>query len=145
MSAGFRVLVVTTPPIAGLVAPLRRPVEPLVRAPEAVQAARKGGIGVIDDAVLERERAHAWPLARVSGDVRSRHGRPDGRTVRRRARRDLRDFDAGCRHRRLALVVVFDAAGALLFFGEPDAEIEVEVAPERGGPGECPAHPPLVG
>src|SRR5207253_6789219 len=55
------VLVVAAPPDARLVAPLGCAVEPLVHAPEAVQSARIGGIGVVDDAVLERERAHARP------------------------------------------------------------------------------------
>ena len=34
------------PPDAGLVAPLRRAIEPLIHAPEAVQSARIGGISV---------------------------------------------------------------------------------------------------
>src|SRR2546425_2087667 len=59
------VLVVAAPPDARLVAPLGGAVEPLEHAPEAVHSARVGGIGVVDDAVLERERAHARPLARV--------------------------------------------------------------------------------
>ena len=33
---------------------------------------------------------------------------------------------------------------ALLLLGEPDVEVGVEVAAERGRPGEAPAHPPLV-
>src|SRR2546430_13716579 len=44
-------------------------------APEAVHSARIGRIGVVDDAILERERAYAGPLARVCGRVGSRHGR----------------------------------------------------------------------
>src|SRR5467141_3911660 len=67
--------VVVAPPDARLVAPLGGTVEPLVHAPEAVQSARIGGIGVVDDAVLEYERAHARPLARVRGRVGSGHGR----------------------------------------------------------------------
>src|SRR5262249_26464206 len=61
-----RVLVVSAPPDARafLVAPHGGVVEPLVHAPEAVQSARVGGIGVVDDAVLERERAQARPLPR---------------------------------------------------------------------------------
>src|SRR5713226_2944916 len=59
------VLVVAAPPDAFLVAPLGCAVEPLVHAPEAVQSARIGGIGVVDDAVLEHERADARPIARV--------------------------------------------------------------------------------
>src|SRR6266516_3479850 len=69
------VLVVAAEPGARLVAPLGGAVEPLVHAPEAVQSARIGGIGVVDDAVLERERAHARPLARVRGRVGSGHSR----------------------------------------------------------------------
>src|SRR3989442_5938071 len=69
------VLVVAAHPEACLVAPLGCAVEPLVHTPEAVQPARIGGIGVVDDAVLERERAHARPLARVRGHVGSGHGR----------------------------------------------------------------------
>src|SRR3979490_692873 len=65
------VLVVSPPPAARLVASLGGAVEPLVHAPEAVQSARIGGIGVVDGAVLERERAHAGPIALVSGGARS--------------------------------------------------------------------------
>jgi hypothetical protein len=36
------------------------------------------GIGVVDDAVLERERAHARPIAMVRGRVGSAHGRELG-------------------------------------------------------------------
>src|SRR6266571_5205061 len=68
------VLVVVAPPEARLVTPLGGAVEPLVHAPEAVQSARIGGIGVVDDAVLERERAHARLLAHVGGRVGSAHG-----------------------------------------------------------------------
>ena len=132
------VLVVAEPPNAEarLVASLRGAVEPLVHAPEAVQSARVGGIGVVDNAVLERERAHARPLARVGGGVGSSHGR-----VLRVGQRDL------CRVQRgtAALVVVFDASLALLFFGDRDVEVEVEVAAVRGCPGKRPPHPPLVG
>src|SRR6266498_5824616 len=56
------VLVVAAPPEARLVAPLGGAVEPLVHAPEAVHATRVGGIGVVDHAVLECERAQALPL-----------------------------------------------------------------------------------
>src|SRR5215475_11175469 len=68
------VLVVAAPPDARLVTPLGGAVEPLVHAPEAVQATPIGGIGVVDDAVLERERAHARPIAMVRGRVDSAHG-----------------------------------------------------------------------
>src|SRR5215510_10176848 len=59
------VLVMAAPPHARLVAPSRGAVKPLVHAPETIQSARIGGIAVIDDAVLEHERAHARSLARV--------------------------------------------------------------------------------
>jgi hypothetical protein len=49
-------------PRPGLVAPLQRPVEPLVHPPERVEAARVGGVGVVDDAVGERERTHALEI-----------------------------------------------------------------------------------
>src|SRR5688500_8881657 len=131
------VLVVAAEPGTGLVAPLGCAVEPLVHAPETVQPARIGGIGVVDNAVLERERAHAWPLPRVRRHVGSGHVSERSGPVGCRARGYLGD-------RLLALVVVFDASRALLFLGEPDAEVEVEVAAERGGPGEGPLHPARV-
>src|SRR6266850_4624829 len=53
------VLVVAAPPGARLIAPPGCAVEPLVHAPEAVQPARVRRVGVVDDAILERERAHA--------------------------------------------------------------------------------------
>src|SRR6185369_2751488 len=113
------VLVVTTPPDAALVAAERGAVEPLVHAPDAVHSARIRGIGVVDHAVLEHERAHARSLARVRGGVSS------GR------RRQLADRSvAALLPRRLAPVVVIDGAVALLFRGERDVEIEVEVAAE---------------
>src|SRR5919106_598153 len=134
------VLVVTAPPDARLVAPLGGSVEPLVHAPEAVQSARIGGIGVVDDAVLEHERAHARPLARVRGHVGSGHGRDlgDGPLLPRRG------VAPDQRRARLAPVVVFDASFALLLLGEADVEVEVEIAAERGRPGKRPPHPPLV-
>ena len=46
-------------------------VEPLVGAPEAVQPACIRRVGVVDDAVLEHERAQARPIARVRGGVGS--------------------------------------------------------------------------
>src|SRR6059058_2104453 len=56
------VLVPAPEPRPGFVTPLRRPVEPLVHPPERVEAARIGGVGVVDDAIRERERTHARPL-----------------------------------------------------------------------------------
>src|SRR5262249_41888847 len=69
------VLVVAAPPKTGLVAPIWGAVEPLVHAPEAVKPARIRRVGVVYNAILERERAHARPLARVRGRVGSGHGR----------------------------------------------------------------------
>src|SRR5882757_3172257 len=129
------VLVMAAPPDARLVAPLGGAVEPLVRAPEAVQSARIGGIGVVDDAVLERERAHARPLARVGGHVGSGHSRKRSGPVGCRARGY---FGEGL----LVLVVVFDAFLALLLLGVRGVEIVVEVTTERGRPGKRPPHSP---
>src|SRR6266446_2700505 len=133
------VLVVAAPPEALLVAPLGGAVEPLVHAPEAVHSARIGGIGVVDHTFLERERAQARSLARVRGHVGSGRGRE---LVRRPPAATLLSR-APLKHR-LALVVVFDAALALLLLGKPDVEVAVEVATERGCPGKRPPHPPLV-
>src|SRR5437667_1231870 len=126
------VLVVAPPPDARFVAPAWRTVEPLVHAPEAVHSARIGGIGVVDDAILERERAYAGPLARVRGRVGSRHGREHDRPL------------AVALPGRLAAEVVFDAPLALLLLGESNAEVGVKVADLRGPPGKRTPHPPLV-
>src|SRR5262245_48408729 len=127
------VLVVAPPPDARLVTPPGRAVEPLVHAPEAVHSARVTGIGVAEGAVLERERAHAGPLPRVGSLVGSAHGREGDSPL---AASFLLPWA-------LAPVVVLDAL-ALLLRGEPDGEVRVEVAAERGRPGERPAHPLLV-
>src|ERR1043165_5739517 len=69
------VLVTASPPdTLTLVAPLGSAVEPLIHAPHRIQSARKGRIGVINDAVVQSERAHARPLANVRGDVGSSCG-----------------------------------------------------------------------
>src|SRR6185369_17995504 len=68
------VVIVTAPPDTRLVAPPGRPIEPLVHAPEAVQSACIGGIGVVHGPVLEHERAHAGPFARVRRHVGTGHG-----------------------------------------------------------------------
>src|SRR5581483_5763737 len=135
------VLVMAAPPEARLVAPPGGAVAPLVHAPEAVEAARIGGIGVVDDAVLERERAHARPLASVGGHIGS--GR--GRDVRDGSVHPRPGFVPDQGHSRLAPIVVFDAAVApLLLFGEVDVEVGVEVTAERGRPRKCPPHSLLV-
>src|SRR6266513_740005 len=81
------VLVVAFPPDAMLVAPLGGAVEPLIHSPEAVQSARVSRIGVVDDAVLQRERAHARPLAYVRVHVGAAHGSELTGSVGCRARR----------------------------------------------------------
>src|SRR5260370_42502477 len=57
------VLVVASPPVAGLIAPFGSAVEPWPHAPEGVQSARIGRIRVVEDAVLENKGAHPRPLA----------------------------------------------------------------------------------
>src|SRR6266566_1041139 len=119
------VLVVAAPPDARLVATLGGAVEPLVHAPDSVHPARIGGIGVVDDAVLERERAHARPIAMVRSRVGSAHGRELG--LRPLATTLL--TRAPLKHR-LAPVVVFDAYLALPLLGERDTKVVVEVTVE---------------
>src|SRR5215469_14863490 len=108
LGSALVVLVVAAPPVARLVASPGGAVEPLVHAPEAVQSARIGRMGVVDDAVLEHERAHARPIAREGERVGSAHGRGP--------RDRLRDL---CRVQCVAaaLVVVFDEPLALLLLG----------------------------
>src|SRR5687768_3209060 len=117
------VLVVAAPPDARFVAPFGGTVEPRVHAPEGVQPARIGGIGVVDDTVLEGERTHPRPLARVRAHVGSGHGRVVADRITRHPSRDplvVALLPGG-----LAPVVVFDAF-ALLLLGERGAEVEVE-------------------
>src|SRR5262245_72183 len=90
VASPLAVFVVTAPPHARLIASLWCAVEPLIHAPEAVQSARKRGIGVVDDAILKHERAHARPLSRVRRCVRSGHGGVLGNgRVRHAARHSL--------------------------------------------------------
>src|SRR5262245_19263615 len=131
--SGPVVFVVVAPPDARVVATPGRAVEPLVHAPEAVHSPRIGGVGVVDDAVLEHESAHARPFPDVRGHVGSGHGRHPADVPLVTPLRTLG------RPRRLALVVVFDAPRPLLLRGEPDAELGVEVGAERGRPGKRPA------
>src|SRR5258708_16148767 len=117
------VLVVAAPPDARLAAPLGGAVEPLVHAPDSVHPARIGGIGVVDDAVLEHERADARSVARVRRHVGSSHGRDHGD----------RPLAAGLGQRAylplfLAPVVVFDGPLALLLLVVPDVEVAVAIA-----------------
>src|SRR5229473_3359054 len=130
------VLVVAAPPEAGLVATEWRAVEPLVHAPEAVNPALVRRVGVVDDAILERERAHAGPFS------------PVGRPVRSNARRELGDKGTLLAAFRQPQVhraeVVLDGSRLPLLLGVRHLEVVVEVAVERRRPGEAPAHPPLV-
>lgn len=129
-------LVVAPPPHPHLVASSRGAVEPLIHAPEAVQSACISGVGVVEDAVLESECAHARPLADIGGHVGASHDRvlSDGtlaailRVPAPLSR--LLPFERAVISRRLAVVVVFNAALALLLLGERDVEIEVEIAAE---------------
>src|SRR5579875_484931 len=126
------VLVAAPPPDAALAAPLGGAIEPLVCAPQAVEPTGVGGIGVVDGAVLAHEGAHARPVAPVGGRIDA---------ARFRELDDRRRGDIGVQRVGAARVVVLGAALALLFFGDRDAEVEIEVAAVRGRPGEGPAHP----
>src|SRR5262249_35247242 len=108
------VLVVAAPPDPGLVAPPGCAVEPLVHAPAAVEAARVGGVGVVDDAVLLREGAQAGPLAREGRPVRA----DAGGNLADRPRRPLRRPEVVLDHSRLQVLLRVR-----------HAEVEVELAP----------------
>src|SRR5207245_1295866 len=118
---------------------LRSAVEPLVHAPETVESARISGIGVVDDAVLEHECAHARPVAMVRTHVGSAHRCESGLCVRSAAlltRPPLKcDFPP---------IVVFNLALAFLLLRERDGEVEIEVAVRRGCPWKRPAQSLLV-
>src|SRR2546429_4732367 len=129
------VLVVAFPPDAGLVAPFGCAVEPLVHSPKAVQSTRIGRVSVVDNAVLERERAHARPLAYVGVHVGAAHGGELTRAVGCRARR--------YRGNRFLLFVVVVDSLALFLFRERGAEVGVELAVGRRRPGKGPAHSPF--
>src|SRR6185312_6619509 len=124
------VLVMAAPPQSGLVASQGCAVEPLVHAPQAVQPARVGRIRVIDDAVVEDERAHAGPLAKERRPVGADTGGDRGADA----------AAAGRRHRPLVLgrEVVRPDARPLLLLRDPHLEVVVELAPERGRPREAP-------
>src|SRR5690242_13154220 len=141
------VLVMTTPPRATrFVAAQRRAIQPLVHAPQSIQSARVGRVGVEDDVVFQHEGAHAGSFP----DIRERIGSTHARELADRALvaeagtpfRDLPSFHLAARrlHRGLAAIVVFGAAFPLLLFGDADREVGVEVAAERRSPGKRPAH-----
>ena len=115
-----------------LVPPIRCPVEPLIHSPERIEATRVGGVCVVDDAIGECERAHAPRLVGISGDVGTGHGREIAYAHRVR-----------CRAERV--VVVFDAARALLFLSDRGVEVIVEIAIQWRGPRKRPTHAALVG
>src|SRR6266851_2269073 len=130
------VLVVALPPEAGLVATEWRAVEPLVHAPEDVQPALVRRVGVVYDAILERERAHAGPFSPVRRPVRSNA---------RRERGERWTLLAGLRRPKVHRAeVVLDGSRLPFLLGVRRLEVVVEVAVERRRPGEAPAHPPLV-
>src|SRR5258708_14450245 len=107
--SALAVLVVAPPPDACLIAAHGCTVEPLVRSPEAIEAARISRVGVIDGSVLQHERAHARPIAREPGRIGSTHGSEPANRLRRALRI----------HRVAATpAVVLAAARALLFLGE---------------------------
>src|SRR5262245_922068 len=114
-SVAVLVLVVTVEPrqVAFVPAP-RCPVEPLPHRPEGVEAPRVSGIRVVDDASLERERAHPglFPGPLTPGDVRL--------------------FELG-----LVPVVVLNRRDRRV---DRDVEVVVEPARPRRRPREAPAH-----
>jgi hypothetical protein len=69
------ILVVPANPRHRFVPPIRCPIEPLVHSPECVEAARVGGVCVVDDAVGECERTHARRFTGVDRDIGAGHGR----------------------------------------------------------------------
>ena len=113
------VLVVQPPPVAVLIAAERRPVEPLVRAPERIEPAGIGRIGVEHPAALTHEPAHAGLLADPVLPV-----------------------DVSRLKLVLAPVVVLDRCRLWI---DRDVEVVVEVATLRRRPRERPAHPLAIG
>src|SRR6266849_522643 len=133
LRSALGVLVVAAPPEARLIAPVGCAVEPLVHAPEAVQPARVRRVGVVHDAVLERERAHAGPFVPVGLPVRTNDARcefvePGTFLTSRRPKVHLAE-------------VVLDGSRVPFLLGMRRLEVVVEVAVERRRPGEAPAHP----
>src|ERR1700733_4941691 len=121
MGGESAVLVVAPPPDALLVATLGRAVEPLIGAPESVEPARIGGIGVVNDAVFHCESAHARTIAHECSPVSSARRCEPGDRLGNLRRGQWMIASA---------IIVFNASRALLFLGDRDVEIEVEVVAE---------------
>src|SRR5215469_5995413 len=129
------VLVVAAPPEARLIAPQRRPVEPLIHAPQTVHAAGVARVGVVNVAVLHGECADAWPFTAVGFPVRA-----DDRF----AERVHGVLLLGSRPKVLLTEVVGGGSGLPLLLRVGHAEVEVEVAAKGRRPRERPAHSLLV-
>src|SRR5258708_6058642 len=110
LRSALGVLVVAEPPHAPLLAPPKGGGGPTGKCPKGGPVPAKRWIRFVDDVVLEHERAHARPLARVCGRVGSGHGRVHGDGLWDLCRRVHRVA--------AALVVVFDAPLALLLLGK---------------------------
>src|SRR6185312_14070876 len=123
---------------AGLVSAPGRAIEPGIDAPDAVDAAGIGGIGVVDDVVFADEGAHARPVALIGRQIGAAH------------RGELADCALAAflarppLERPLAPVVIFDVALTLLILAEPHIEVDIKIAWRRRRPGEGPAHSLLV-
>src|SRR6266487_1730524 len=126
------VLVVAAPPGAVLVAAEGGAVEPLVHAPQDVEPAQVRRIGVVYDAVLPHERAHAGDFPGVGGPVHAGDPRQPGdpRVV-------LTGHGLGLRAD--GAEVDLAGSGPLLLRRVRGVEVVVEVGAVRGGPGKAPA------
>src|SRR5260370_41153052 len=122
-------------PDAGLVATEWRAVEPLVHAPDGVLAAGVRRVGLVSDALLERERAQAVRFLPVRRPVHANAKPSDPVTL-------LSGLQLAPHVR--PTEVVLDGSGLLLLLGVCRLEVVVEVAVERRRRGEAPAHPPFV-
>ena len=109
------VFVVPTKPQPSFVSSIRCTVEPLVHPPKHVEAACVCGICVVDDAVRECECTHTRRFSGVGGNVGAGHGREIAYASRVWYRADL-------------TIVIFNAAGALLFLSDRGVEVVIEIA-----------------
>jgi hypothetical protein len=118
------VLVMAADPVFGrvpFVAAIRHAVEHWIEPEHEFAAPCVGRVGVVHEAVFEREGAHAWQLSQVSGQV----GTDRGRELRDCVPLDTRFQDG----QQLDRAVVVSGAAALLLLSERNAEIEVESLP----------------